>query len=554
MAKVLTKEQEQKAREIHAEVVRHGGLRAAARALSLDAATVGKHYGRALKMGLPKYKAANVGRVKPEALENMPLPGKGIVQRYIFTSAQNNTKVHPKVWQNLTALAAHYHAEIHVATFTYKKDSYGVKSVKIGHEATEEDKAPLWYAPEIEHLVSDDAFIVAPGLQWCGNMNILPTAIRPLSGLESYTGRRSSIVPHAKFAMASVPSGKFEGTKLMFTTGTVTLRNYIAKKEGLKAEFHHGYGGLLVEVTSDGRWYARQLNADSDGVIHDLTLRAKGGKVEEWTPSALLDWYPVEAINWGDIHVGTVAPEMMKLCWGEGGMLDTLHPQYQFMNDTLNWYARSKHDIKDPHKMFKRYVEGRDDVLAELKDNASFLDNQSFRPWCQTVVVDSNHDQFMLQWLREQDYKIDPKNAITFLEAQLAVYKAIRDKQKRFHLYEHMMRGLGVAQNIRFLRPDEGFIICQDANGGIECGAHGHRGANGARGSKTGMARMGRKFNRSHDHSAGIDDGTYTAGITGDLDQEYNEGFSSWSQSHVVTYANGKRAIITCWGGQWRAQ
>ena len=38
-----------------------------------------------------------------------------------------------------------------------------------------------------------------------------------------------------------------EATKFNYSTGTVTQRNYIAKKEGLKAEFHHQYGALIVD-------------------------------------------------------------------------------------------------------------------------------------------------------------------------------------------------------------------------------------------------------------------------------------------------------------------
>ena len=82
---------------------------------------------------------------------------------------------------------------------------------------------------------------------------------------------------------------------------------------------------------------------------------------------------------------------------------------------------------------------------------------------------------------------------------------------------------------------------------------HGHLGANGARGGANGFAKMGRKANVGHSHSAGIHDGIYTAGTSSDLDLRYNSGPSSWSHSHIVTYPNGKRAIITIWKGRWRA-
>jgi hypothetical protein len=79
-------------------------------------------------------------------------------------------------------------------------------------------------------------------------MNILPTANDPLEGLETYSQRKSAIFPHAKMAMRSVATMKHEGTKLNFTTGTVTQMNYIQKKAGLVGEHHHVYGAVLVEV------------------------------------------------------------------------------------------------------------------------------------------------------------------------------------------------------------------------------------------------------------------------------------------------------------------
>jgi hypothetical protein len=65
---------------------------------------------------------------------------------------------------------------------------------------------------------------------------------------------------------------------------------------------------------------------------------------------------------------------------------------------------------------------------------------------------------------------------------------------------------------------------------------------------------MGRKANIGDKHSAGIYDGLYVAGIMGALDQGYNSGPGSWSQSNILTYPNGKRAIQTIYDGKVRAR
>lgn len=487
------------------------------------------------------------GNVKAIQRQTWKLPRKGEVFRYIFTCAQNNTHLHEGTWQNLVALAEHYGAEIHVSRFTYDLSSYGVRNVKPGKDkSTSQDE--IWYDPKIAEHVLDESVQVAPGLIFCGEMNILPTAARPLSGFQSYTGRSSGIFPHVKFAMESIPSGKFEGTKLNFTTGTITQRNYIQKTAGLKAEFHHGYGAVLVEVDSDGDWFVRQLNADSEGVIYDLTLRAAGGKVT--------DGHRVEAINWGDIHVGRVSRDTERLLWNsDRSMGMVLRPRHQFMNDVIDFRARNHHEMKNFHRMLDKFYRGKDDVMAELQDVNGFLAERSKLEDCISIVVRSNHDAALDRWLREADYKTDLKNAKFFLRAQLAMVEAIEANDTRFLASEWAVNNVAapVGDHVRFLRQDDSFIICPDANGGIECGHHGDKGANGSRGALNQFARTGRKTNTGDSHSAGIMDGAYRAGVTGDLDHGYNEGMSSWSNTHIITYENGKRTMITCWNGKWRA-
>jgi len=77
----------------------------------------------------------------------------------------------------------------------------------------------LWYDPQLEPYLNDESIELANGLVWCGEMNILPTAVDPLSGLETYSHRKSAIFPHAKLAMRSIATMLDEGAKLNYTTG-----------------------------------------------------------------------------------------------------------------------------------------------------------------------------------------------------------------------------------------------------------------------------------------------------------------------------------------------
>lgn len=531
----------------------HGGIRPACRATGMAYRTLYTRFQRAKQLELDLNDSATPiidvepvirGRVHALPREQWDPPKKGKVNRYIFTCAQNNTNLHEPTWRNLQALAAHYDASIHVSTLTYDLASYGASSVKRG-KAKPGDGGEPWWPAEVLARALDRPVVIAPGLVWCGEMNIIPTAVRPLSGLESYTGRKSGIFPHVKIAMESIASGKFEATKFNYTTGTITQRNYIQKKAGQKAEFHHSYGGLLVEVDDEGRWFARQLNADSEGTIYDLHVRSQDGKVTLG--------HRAEAVQWGDIHRDRVSSAMLDLLWGDHGMLNDLSPRYQFLHDVLDFRPRNHHEMRNFHRMYAKFREGNDDVMAELQRATVFLGKESKRDWCESIVVRSNHDAAFDRWLREADYKEDLKNARFFLEAQLAFVTAIDDGNKDFMPFEWACRKLGVGDDVKFLKQDESFVICKDANGGIECGHHGDKGANGAKGSLSGFAKSGRKINIGDKHSAGIHDGTYLAGVAGDMDHGYNQGMSSWSNSHTVTYANGKRAIITVWDGKWKA-
>lgn len=84
-------------------------------------------------------------------------------------------------------------------------------------------------------------------------------------------------------------------------------------------------------------------------------------------------------------------------------------------------------------------------------------------------------------------------------------------------------------------------------------GKHDDLGPNGARGSVINIARTGEKSNICHSHSAGITHGCYQVGTFSLLDMGYNTGPSAWSHSAIITYTNGKRAVLTLRAGKWRA-
>lgn len=456
-------------------------------------------------------------------------------KRFILTSAQNNTFVNNNFLSSLERMAEDIDARIIVGTFSYNKNGF--------QNGERED---TWYDPAIVPYILDEPALLCDGLLWCGELNILPTAVNPLSGLHSYTKNMSGIVPHTKVQMESLPTHKKEEPRLMYTTGTVTKRNYIQQKAGQKASFHHIFGALLVEVDDYGDWFVRQLIADSKtGSFQDLDTI--------YSPNWIERGQRVEAINYGDVHVEKIDPSVLGAIVESDGMLETLSPKYQLIHDVLDFEARNHHNINDPYFRLKMHVENKERVRDNIIAVSNFLAS-IHREGTETVVVESNHDLAFQRWLREADYKTDPINATYFLENQLASYKAIERREYDFSIFEHAVKKyLPETANVRFLRTDESFKICDEDSNGIECGSHGHLGTNGSRGSIHAYQKMGTRHNIGHSHSAAIKDGVYVAGVSATLDMGYNTGGSSWSQSHIVTYPNGKRTIITMRNGKWKA-
>lgn len=469
--------------------------------------------------------------------EDIRTLGKGT---YIAISAQNNTYVHNKFMTALENYADLRDAEIMCGTFAYNKN---------GFQNLLDDDDTLWYDPRITGYIVNEPVMLCEGLMWCGELNVLPTAVNPLSGLHSYTRSASGIVPHAKLQLESIPTHKHDETRMMYTTGAVTKRNYIQKKAGQKAEFHHVFGALVVEIDHDGTWFVRQLIAEKDtGCFYDLD--------KYYTPNGVYEVGQVEGINWGDLHSEKKDPVVYEASFGTNpdSMMNVLKPKHQFVHDVLDFTSRNHHNISDPYFRFAKHVHGHDSVKDNILDVVDTL-NMMERPYCQTVVVESNHDLALQRWLKSSDYKTDPENAIFFLECQLQMYKTLERGEGKFSIFEWAVKkNEPKLDHVRFLKTDESFRICDEDGNGIECGQHGHNGANGSRGGVAAFQRMGSRYNVGHTHTAAIKDGVYYAGVLAKQDMGYNVGGSSWSASNIVTYPNGKRAIITIKNGRWNVQ
>lgn len=469
-------------------------------------------------------------------------------RKFLFTGAQNDAPVHQPFWGNLLAYADHIGAEIVVGPWTYETSWFN-----------ENSPSSRVYAAEISDYIAFGQMEIGNNFLFAGEMNTLPTAARPISDLVTYSRGRWAVFPHAKLQLKSVPSTDpaVQAHQVM-TTGAVTLPKVIPRKAGIKSIFHHIIGATVVEFDWQGDVFARQVSAMDDGSFYDLDAFVDRGSVTTG--------HRIKALICGDIHERKLDHRNALATFGFGidvastyrdNVVDTLHPEIVLTHDVFDNETRSHHHANDNAHFYEMAVRGRDSVMDEVSDVSRFL-SRLRRPGVKPVVVESNHDLGLERYVREGRYRCDGINVRYGLNLE-DTYLAARERQAKdidagrpvesFSLLEAAARGCaddGLA-GVEWVHDGDSFLV-----DGVECGNHGFRGANGAKGTISGFARIGRKMNIGDKHSPEIMDGVYCAGAM-NLRHGYNKGPSSWAVAHIVQYHNGKRALITLQNGKWRA-
>lgn len=487
-----------------------------------------------------------------EAHPDKPLHGGVIVapdvvrkklqgRRFVVTCAQNNTKVHPQFWENLNAFCSRQGATLLVGRISYNKGAYGGVTREEADDGSG-SRSEIWYDPVLEPFFIREQVKIAPRLVVCAELDIIPTAINPLGGLDDYTGPNSGIVPHTRLAMKSYATMKHEPTKFMYTTGAVTQRNYIDRRAGQLASFHHVYGALYIEVDEDGVAFVRQINASDDGSFYDLGTyyHELGWNTDQRVSVAVL----------GDIHIekGDAVALGTTL-----EMIADLKPRHIMIHDIIDFTSRNHHNIKDPHFIAKMHFEKTETVEVCFLRAAKFIKTvQRISDAC-IYVIKSNHDEAYDKWVRDGAGFIDPPNARFWHESNAHVYQRI-EAGLPLNVFDWALTKYLRKEEVNFdklvlMNADESLVIHN-----IQYGMHGHLGPNGARGGARAFRQMGMRSTTGHSHSAGITDGNQTVGVLGKLDMGYNRGLSSWSHTNGITYDNGKRALLTLVGNRWRGK
>jgi hypothetical protein len=445
--------------------------------------------------------------------------------RYVITAAVNATLAHKPFLAALEAYCSEHDAQLLIIPLRYKNPT------RKGEESDD------WYADPLRQYLYSRRESPIAGLKIMGDIKTQPTAVRPLSGLDSLTGSDCGIFGHTKVAMESVPTRGHELPKLLYTTGAVTRSQYSDTKAGAKGEFHHTLGAVVVE-RDDDMFHIRHLLPNQDGSFYDLD--------RYYSPQGIKKSKPISALVAGDLHAERHDPDCLAATFqNKDSIAKILRPQRIVLHDVLDFGSASHHN--GFFEKFRRHHIGTNCVKSEVEYTLSLIDSIANKTK-EVVIVDSNHNGHFLKWLSDDRNANDLQNAEVFAETRAGILPEIRDKGFCDPLEWWSRRLLKNRDKTKFLPPNESYTVHS-----IELAYHGDIGSNGARGSALNLSKVGAKTIIGHSHTPRIVDGCYQTGTSSLLDMGYNVGPSSWLHSHVIVYPNGKRTHIHVINGRWRA-
>jgi DNA-binding CsgD family transcriptional regulator len=455
------------------------------------------------------------------------------VSRYVVTWAQNATPVHENFLQSLLMYCQANNAQLIVIPGRYRNPT------SVWSQNNKEDE---YWCEEVAPYLMDRRIELCKDLLIMGDIKIQPTAVAPLSGLKTITGRASGVFGHPKIALETVATPQNDLPKILTTCGAVTVENYTDSKAGKKGEFHHSLGATVIEI-QDGIFHLREVSACDDGSFIDLGT--------EYFPDSIGSAARPMALVMGDIHTDAICPVCETVTFGKGGIVETLQPESVVLHDWFDGYSGSHHHKGKVFIQYAKHHSGRHNVRGEIERTF-----ERTKKWKQSTdarffIIGSNHNEHLTTWLERGEPKSDPENA----------------------LFYHQLMAKMLAQvfmgEVKASVPDPLKILCHENGlddlhfigrgdrlmfGDIDCSHHGDQGANGARGGRKQFESIGVKTVIGHSHSPGIEGGCYQVGTNSMLRLEYNNGLSSWLNTDCIIYANGKRSLIHKIQGQWRAK
>lgn len=450
-------------------------------------------------------------------------------KRLVITAAQNNTPVNSGFLGALKTYIEDNGAGLIVIPIKYKTIN------------SQDDMLADAYDEDIERYLCENTIEFPKyNLKIYAGLKIQATAENPLSGLDPLSKGRSIVVGHAQVQLKTLPNLDKRISDIITTTGVITEKNYSKTKLGEKARFNHSLSAVVVEF-DENHYHLRHLNYDEEtNSFWDIN--------KQYSSSSISDGLQCAALVTGDEHAIFRDETVERWTYNDpNSIVSVMKPLSIVRHDTLDAYSISHHHRKNVFTQYAKWKSGVNRIEDELRQTIDYLNNTT-PGFSTSYIVQSNHNEHLLRWLNEVDIKAEPWNAKFY---HYLMYNMLEETEMTPNGTSHPDPFKLVAKdhlkaNIKFV--DRGGMKIM----GIEVGAHGDFGVNGARGGPKSFARIPDKMIVGHSHSPSIEKGCYTVGTSSKLSLEYNKGASTWHHAHVIIHPNGKRQMIFITPDGWR--
>lgn len=358
--------------------------------------------------------------------------------------------------------------------------------------------------------------------------------INPTKGLSRISQKNGSyIFASPKQSLEHIPGGN--GPRAMMTTGCITVPNYhtdryMSERISYIAENDHVMGGIVVELDGD-YFHVRQIQSQTDGSFVDIGVQYNPNGTKQHVSATLV---------MGDYHVGETDPIVKNV-------IEEICEEVEITNivahDFFDGFCINHHHKAFPLKQAKKAMDKLNSLEEEIIRGANEINWLASLCSGEVVFTKGNHDERLEKYLMAGEYINDPENHYISLDLARKVIEGIDPLEYAYNTYGKIKEP---ERNVWLTRKDSYMI------GGVECGQHGDKGENGAKGSMMSAEKSYGNCIIAHSHSAAILRGVFRVGTSTFLELEYNSGPSSWTQTHALVYESGSRQLISIINGRWK--
>lgn len=360
----------------------------------------------------------------------------------------------------------------------------------------------------------------------CFDSKFLPQRVDPFLWLsEKISQNFSYIVPAAKVrysAVCNYPSKP----RCFISTGALTNPSYKTQTAmWVKAEAQHQLGFTFVNIKNNKKFDPIPVMATKKGTFHFLDQKYSNWKMTHEGLEAMVLW---------DWHTWETCPYVRKKTMA---LIEKYQPKNVMLHDFFNWHSINHHEEWDSIALGRRIMDNKGSLEKELK-----LCHKELKyfwatfPNVQFNIVYSNHDDFLRQYVAYDKHIKDYKNREfgENLRRKLIIRWNVA-------LEEAIKMTWELPANINFLWQDESF-----KKRGIELAIHGHKWANGSRGTPWQFKKNNLKAITGHTHSPSLYSNWMVVGTSTILNPDYTiGGVSSWMNAHWFLYKDWNYTLYT---------